>query len=169
MRFGRDLPIRLRRAAALNASPWISAFALIVGAFVAWLLASAIPKTGSDVVAAKTLGIVSISILAGYSKSADSLAYALALFGAIATGLFNMVGLANMGRPQRTWTIAASPLEYSKYKFAGIFRVRGDCVRRIWTFLERASSQLQVVVRLDRRRRDARVSGHGSARRSCGP
>src|SRR5438552_5347891 len=87
MRFGQDLPIRLRRAGALNASPWVSAFAVIVGAFVAWHLASAISKTGTDVATAKALGIVSISILAGYSKSADSLAYALALFGAIATSL----------------------------------------------------------------------------------
>src|SRR5437660_681107 len=76
-----------RRGGALNASPWVSAFAVIVGAFVAWHLASEISKTGTDVATAKALGIVSISILAGYSKSADSLAYALALFGAIATSL----------------------------------------------------------------------------------
>ena len=61
---------RLRNAAALNASPWISALALVAGAVVARLLIFVAPATGTDVEKAKALGIISVSILAGHSKSA---------------------------------------------------------------------------------------------------
>jgi len=82
-----NLQTRLRNAAALNASPWISAFALVAGAVVARLLIFLAPATGNDVEKAKALGIVSVSILAGHSKSADSAAYFLAMAGAIATSV----------------------------------------------------------------------------------
>jgi hypothetical protein len=87
MALARDLQMRLRNAAALSASPWISALALTAGAIVARALIFLVPTSGSDVTAAKALGIVSISILAGHSKSAELLAYAVALAGAIGTSV----------------------------------------------------------------------------------
>src|SRR5947207_11932316 len=87
MRFSRDFQMRLRNAGALKASPWISVFALSVGAVVARVLVFLAPAGGGDVEKAKALGIVSVSNLAGHSKSADSLAYALGLAGAIITSV----------------------------------------------------------------------------------
>ena len=87
MQFARDFQMRLRNAAALEASSWISVFALFVAAIVARVLVFLAPSGGDDVEKAKELGIVSASILAGHSKSADSLAYALGLGGAIITSV----------------------------------------------------------------------------------
>jgi hypothetical protein len=87
MELARDFQLRLRRAATLQASPWISALALAAGAGVARTLVLLAPASGRDVEAARALGIVSVSILAGHSKSADSIAYGLALTGAFMTSL----------------------------------------------------------------------------------
>src|SRR3954463_15612121 len=83
----KNFQARLRNAAALNASVWISALALIAGAAVARLLIFLTPVNGSDVEKAKALGIISVATLAGYSKSADSLAYAIGLTSAIITSI----------------------------------------------------------------------------------
>lgn len=95
MRFARDFQMRLRNAAALKASPWIAAFALFVGAVVTRVLVFLAPSGGSDVAKAKALGIVSVSILAGHSKSADSLAYVLGLAGALITSMAIWIIWAN--------------------------------------------------------------------------
>ena len=112
MRFARDFQRRLRNAAALKASPWVSVFALFVGAVVARVLVFLAPSGGSDVEKAKALGIVSVSILAGHSKSADSLAYGLGMAGAITTSVAIWIiwairsskGAAQQPRPV-SWTI----------------------------------------------------------------
>jgi hypothetical protein len=75
----------LSRARALG--PWIPALALVAGAGVARLLVHLLPAGGADVEAARALGISSVSILAGHSKSAESLAYAVALASALATSV----------------------------------------------------------------------------------
>jgi hypothetical protein len=83
----RDVQVRLRRAVTLEASLWVSALALAAGAGAARAIVLLAPASGGDVAAARALGIVSVSILAGHSKSAESLAYALALAGALTTSL----------------------------------------------------------------------------------
>jgi hypothetical protein len=62
-------------------NPWIAALALAARLAV-WLT----PARGADVARARALGIVSVSILAGHSKSAESLAYFAALACGIAAG-----------------------------------------------------------------------------------
>ena len=66
---------------------WKAALALAVGAGVAWGVVRVLPASGSDVERARALGIVSISILAGHSKSAESLAYFLGMAAALAASL----------------------------------------------------------------------------------
>ena len=70
-----------------QAAPWVTTAALAAGALAAraaiWLL----PASGSDVARARELGIVSVSILAGHSKSAESLAYAAGMGVALAVAL----------------------------------------------------------------------------------
>lgn len=87
MQLARDFQMRLRRAATLKASYWVAMIALIAGAIVARAVTSFVPNRGDDVAAAKSLGIVSVSILENHSKSADLLAYALAMAGALAISL----------------------------------------------------------------------------------
>ena len=58
----------MRRAAALDASPWVAALALAVGAVVARAVVHLLPASGSDVAAARALGIVSVTILANHSE-----------------------------------------------------------------------------------------------------
>jgi hypothetical protein len=87
MQFARDFSTRLRNAAALKLSPWIATLALIAGGIAARVLVYFVPASGNDVEKAKALGIVSVSILAGHSKSADSLAYAIGLTSAIITSV----------------------------------------------------------------------------------
>jgi hypothetical protein len=62
-------------------NPWIAALALAARLAV-WLT----PARGADVARARALGIVSVSILAGHSKSAELLAYFAALACGIAAG-----------------------------------------------------------------------------------
>jgi len=83
-----------------DAGFWIGAGALAAGTLAAraaiWLL----PATGGDVARARELGIVSVSILAGHSKSAESLAYAVGMAVALAVGL----GIwAVWARPREPW------------------------------------------------------------------
>jgi hypothetical protein len=66
---------------------WKAALALAIGAAAAWLVVRVLPASGSDVERARALGIVSISILAGHSKSAESLAYFLGMAAALAASL----------------------------------------------------------------------------------
>jgi hypothetical protein len=73
----------MRRVAEPTAGPWVAAFALAVGALVARVAVYLVPGTGGDVDAARALGIVSVSILAGHSKSVESLSYAVALASAL--------------------------------------------------------------------------------------
>jgi hypothetical protein len=68
-------------------SLWRAALALAVGAGAAWLVVRVLPEGGSDVERARALGIVSVSILAGHSKSAESLAYFLGMATALAASV----------------------------------------------------------------------------------
>ena len=99
MQFARDLQMRFERAVTLKAHPWVSALAIVAGGIVARIIVFLTPATGGDVAKARELGIVSATVLAGYSKSADSLAYVLALAGAIITS----VGI------WMVWAIRAKP------------------------------------------------------------
>ena len=109
MQFARDFQMRLRNAAALKASPWISMLALVAGALAARVVVFFAPTSGSDVEKAKALGIVSNSILAGHSKSAESLAYTLALAGAIVTSVaIWIIWAARAGRTDSQETTAVS-------------------------------------------------------------
>lgn len=83
----RDAQMRMRRAAALKGSLWVGGLGLLAGACVARLLIHLLPPIGGDVAKAKALGIVSVSVLAGYSKSAESLGYLLALISAITSAV----------------------------------------------------------------------------------
>jgi hypothetical protein len=69
------------------ARPLIAALALAAGAAAAWVVVSLLPAGGDDVERARALGIVSVSILAGHSKSAESLAYFAGMAAALATSL----------------------------------------------------------------------------------
>jgi hypothetical protein len=87
-----------------DAEPWVAAAALAAGAAAVraaiWLL----PASGSDVERARALGIVSVSILAGHSKSDESLAYAVGLGVALAVSL----GIwAAWARPRPPWAAPA--------------------------------------------------------------
>jgi len=75
-------------------SPWLAVVALAAGALAAWLAVRLAPTTGDDVARARELGIVSVSILAGHSKSAESLAYFAALASGIAAGALAWRALA---------------------------------------------------------------------------
>ena len=110
MELARDLQERLRRAATLEASLWVSALALAAGAVAARAIVFLVPAGGSDVAAARELGIVSVSILAGHSKSAESLAYALALAGALTTSLAIWITWAV--RAGRLGSPAAAPIPW---------------------------------------------------------
>jgi hypothetical protein len=108
MELARDFQVRLRRATTLGASLWISALALAAGAAMARLLVALAPASGGDVAAARALGIVSLSILADHSKSAEVLAYALALAGALTTSLVIWVTWAT--RAGRNGSLAPAPV-----------------------------------------------------------
>ena len=84
-----ELRERLRRASARADAPWVAGAALAIGAVAAWLVVRILPAEGADVAAARELGIVSQTILAGHSKSAETRAYGLGL----AAALFSSVGL----------------------------------------------------------------------------
>jgi hypothetical protein len=87
MQFARDFQMRLRRATTLKAHPLVSALALGAGAIAARAIVFLTPASGKDVAKARELGIVSVSILAGHSKSAELLACVLALMGALTTSI----------------------------------------------------------------------------------
>jgi hypothetical protein len=110
MELARDFQERLRRAATLEASLWVSALALAAGAVVARAIVFLAPARGGDVAAARELGIVSVSILAGHSKSAESLAYALALVGALTTSL--AIWMTWALRAGRNGAPAAAPIPW---------------------------------------------------------
>ena len=70
-----------------DASPWVAAAALAAGGAAARCAIWLMPATGSDVEQARKLGIVSVSILAGHSKSAESLAYVVGVLVALAVSV----------------------------------------------------------------------------------
>src|SRR5207249_5588028 len=67
-----DLRARWRAAALLDSSPWVMALALVCGAVLADAVLWLLPASGRDLGKARELGIVSLSVLAGHSKSADT-------------------------------------------------------------------------------------------------
>ena len=79
----RQVQNRLQCAATLPASFWVAALALLVGALAARLSIHLLPTRTDDVVTARALGIISQTILAGHSKSGDSLAYAVGLISSL--------------------------------------------------------------------------------------
>ncbi len=83
----RELQQRLECAATLRANFWVATFAIALGGAVAWALIHFLPTRNDDVATARTLGIVSETILAGHSKSTDSLAYGVGLPGAVLVGV----------------------------------------------------------------------------------
>src|SRR5438270_857603 len=87
MELPRKIDMPLRRAAATPAALWVAAISLVAGAIAARVVVSLVPATGRDVAAAKALGIVSVSILAGHSKSAETLACVFGLTSAITISL----------------------------------------------------------------------------------
>lgn len=72
-----------RRAAARNASPWVMASSLLAAGLIVDLLLRWLPHTGSDVAKARHLGIVSQTVIMGYSKSADVRGFFLGLAVAV--------------------------------------------------------------------------------------
>jgi hypothetical protein len=78
-----ELRERCRRAAELDASPWIMALALVLAALLVDLLLPRLPRTGSDLEQARQLGIISRTILQGYPKSVDVRGYAVGLLLAV--------------------------------------------------------------------------------------
>lgn len=135
MQFVRDFQMRLRNAVALNASPWISALALAAGAGVARALVFLAPTSGNDIAEAKALGIVSETILAGHSKSADSLVYALAVSSAVLTSILIWTAWAlRAGRnraPASPPVVTGSP-RLRPYEFAIAALVAFGLFARIW-------------------------------------
>lgn len=77
--------IEAKISAACNskASLWIAAFALLAGAALAWIIIHFLPNAAGDVQLARSLGIVSETIVAGHSKAADSRAYAFGMSAAL--------------------------------------------------------------------------------------
>jgi hypothetical protein len=78
---------RARRAAELDASPWVMALALALGAVLADLVLRALPRTGSDLEQARQLGIVSQTVLRGHPKSVDVRGYVVGLAVAVGVAL----------------------------------------------------------------------------------
>lgn len=112
MQFARDFKTRLQGAARLRSHPLVVAIALVIGAVVAGVLVLLVPTNTDDVAKAKALGIVSVSILAGHSKSAETIAYFVAMAGAIASSALIWIGWAQRAvrnTPNETapitWTI----------------------------------------------------------------
>ena len=82
-----SIQAKLRAASEVRASFWVAALALAAGAGAAWIIIHLLPARTDDVALARALGIVSETILAGHSKSADSRAYALAFSSAVLTSV----------------------------------------------------------------------------------
>ena len=78
-----ELRERCRRAAELDACPWIMALALALAALLVDLVLPRLPRTGSDLEQARQLGIISRTILQGYPKSVDVRGYAVGLLLAV--------------------------------------------------------------------------------------
>jgi hypothetical protein len=78
---------RLRRASARPESGAVAALSLLAGALVARAVVYALPALGGDVAAARALGIVSVTILAGHSKSAETVSYFAGLACALAASV----------------------------------------------------------------------------------
>lgn len=108
MQFARDLQQRLQHAAALRASLWITALALGLGGCVAWTLVYLLPVQTDDVAKARALGIVSETVLAGHSKSADSRAYTIAFTSALLTSVAIWTAWAIRAGPK---AVPSSPVE----------------------------------------------------------
>ena len=98
-----------RRAAARDESPWVMAVALLAAGLIAYLLLRWLPHTGSDVEKARQLGIVSQTVIQGYSKSADVRAFFLGLAVAVAasTGLWLLWAGRTSGAPRRGRGVSA--------------------------------------------------------------
>src|SRR5713226_644295 len=78
-----SIQAKLRAASEVGASLWVAALALAAGAGAAWTIIHFLPARTDDVALARALGIVSETILAGHSKSADSRAYAVGISAAV--------------------------------------------------------------------------------------
>lgn len=78
-----SIQAKLRAASEVRASFWVAALALAAGAGAAWIIIHFLPARTDDVALARALGIVSETILAGHSKSADSRAYAVGMSAAV--------------------------------------------------------------------------------------
>src|SRR5438270_10800282 len=74
---------KIGAACDLTASLWIAAVALLAGAALAWIIIHFMAIPADDVHLARSLGIVSETIVAGHSKAADSRAYALGMSAAL--------------------------------------------------------------------------------------
>ena len=82
-----SIQAKLRAASELGASLWVAALALAAGAGAARIVINFLPARTDDVALARSLGIVSETILAGHSKSADSRAYAVGMSVAVICSL----------------------------------------------------------------------------------
>ena len=82
-----SIQAKLRAASELGASLWVAALALAAGAGAARIVINFLPTRTDDVALARLLGIVSETILAGHSKSADSRAYAVGMSVAVICSL----------------------------------------------------------------------------------
>ena len=71
--------LNARRAGETELSPWVLILALVLAAPLAWIAVSALPRSVEDLEQAKSLGVVSRSIVQGYSKLTDTRGYLLGL------------------------------------------------------------------------------------------
>lgn len=76
---GSWIASRCRDASARPGSLWAQIGCLTGGSAIAWLAARRFAWAGDDLAAAHRLGVISASTLAGYAKSRDTHAYAIAL------------------------------------------------------------------------------------------
>src|SRR5579864_1317476 len=82
-----SIQAKISAACDLKASLWIAAFALLVGAGLAWIIIHFLPAPTGDVDLARSLGILSETIVAGHSKAADSRAYAIGMTAGVICSL----------------------------------------------------------------------------------
>ena len=127
---------RMRRAAALDASPWVAALALAVGAVVARAVVHLLPASGSDVAAARALGIVSVTILANHSKSAELLAYGLGMSSALMASVgvwLAWAGAAGRREPASAVPIPSLPRRVGALELAVVALALAVPFARLWT------------------------------------
>ena len=126
---------RLRHAAGQSASSWVSAIALCAGALSARAIIHFAPAGGADVAAARSLGIISVSVLANHSKSAELLAYVLGLCGAImvSVGIWvvwaNWAGRNNTAPPE---AVRSAPARLTAVELAIVSLLAFALFARFW-------------------------------------